>query len=261
MVPQFVGPAPSPPTLRSITVSPSEMAIEVGQRRQLVATGGYSDEATRGITTSVIWASSDERTAIVDSAGLITALTSGLVTVTASLQEQQGNAAIEVALPLDSGDVVTECIRKADFRFDQIVLDGLILGQVTWDQIANGRVREGLTKTEELGSLATANADGSPFHRLAAGGYLAERQRDGFLIAMMETFGWTVTDPFTSTLAKHVNSVFRDAIGSAGAPPARVFDWELEEFSSWVAYYGSSSIPRDSTRINIFFVRPSESCD
>ena len=74
--------------LVGITVTPPTPTIPVGAGQQLTATGTFSDGSTQDVTSSVGWTSSDTAIADVSNAqgqeGLVTAITAGTVTVTAT---------------------------------------------------------------------------------------------------------------------------------------------------------------------------------
>ena len=78
----------SHPSLTSIKITPDVSTLAVGTTTQLTATGTYSDNSTRDITNEVTWLSSDASTATVSntpgSKGLITVISQGAVTITAS---------------------------------------------------------------------------------------------------------------------------------------------------------------------------------
>lgn len=64
---------------------------------QFTATGDYSGELTRDITTEVTWKSSDENILIIDTTGLATAVSSGTMTVTAELDEVSNSLEFSVS--------------------------------------------------------------------------------------------------------------------------------------------------------------------
>jgi thermitase len=73
------------PTLESIEVSPSGLVeIDEGGTIQFTATGTYSNETTRDITTDVTWASNDSSVSI-NASGLATGYEAGDAIITASL--------------------------------------------------------------------------------------------------------------------------------------------------------------------------------
>ncbi|MBU5637560.1 DUF3443 family protein [Geomonas sp. Red69] len=77
------------PTLTSIAVTPVNSTLTVGTTGQFTATGTYSDNSTRDITSQVSWSSSVAGVATISSAagtkGMATAVSAGTTTVTATL--------------------------------------------------------------------------------------------------------------------------------------------------------------------------------
>ena len=71
-------------TLSSIAVTPASPSIAPGTTEQFTATGTYSDNTTRDITTSVTWNSYTTAVATIDNTGLATAVATGSTTITAS---------------------------------------------------------------------------------------------------------------------------------------------------------------------------------
>ncbi|MDD4985334.1 MAG: Ig-like domain-containing protein [Dehalococcoidales bacterium] len=74
------------PTLSSIELAPQSLEeLTVGATQQLTATGTYSDDSTKDITTEANWTSSDTAVATVSASGLVTAVAEGSAEITASL--------------------------------------------------------------------------------------------------------------------------------------------------------------------------------
>jgi uncharacterized repeat protein (TIGR02543 family) len=91
-------PAPPAPPVTGLTVTPSTMSLNVGQRGNAVATAVYSDTSTADVTAQATWSSSNSQVAIVD-AGRITAVAPGKSTITASYNGEIGTVALTVAAP------------------------------------------------------------------------------------------------------------------------------------------------------------------
>ncbi len=73
-------------TLQSIAVTPASPTVGIGNTVQFTATGTYSDNSTKNITSSVTWASSNPSFAtIVATAGLATGVAVGTTEITATL--------------------------------------------------------------------------------------------------------------------------------------------------------------------------------
>ena len=89
-----------PPTLTSISVTPTSASIEEGQTQQFTATGTFSDSSTADLTSSATWASSNEPVATIDASGLATGVSAGTSNITATQDGVTSNlAALEVAVP------------------------------------------------------------------------------------------------------------------------------------------------------------------
>ena len=73
-------------TLQSIAVTPASPSIGIGNTVQFTATGTYSDNSTKNITSSVTWASSNPLFATIGTAtGLATGIALGTTEITAAL--------------------------------------------------------------------------------------------------------------------------------------------------------------------------------
>ena len=100
----FTETAPPPPTLSSISVSPAGQTVPTGATLQLTALGTYSNLSTQNLSSQAAWNSSNSSVATVSSSGLVTALTPGSTTVSATLNGFTGNATLTVQLaPLSIG--------------------------------------------------------------------------------------------------------------------------------------------------------------
>src|ERR1700680_294917 len=80
----------TPATLVSIQVAAPNTDLVVGDTDPLTATGTYSDRTTKDLTGSVTWATSPAGLATVATGGMLTAQSSGAVSVTASMNSVDG---------------------------------------------------------------------------------------------------------------------------------------------------------------------------
>ena len=88
-----VGPAP----VASVSVSPASTSLTTGQTVQLTATP--RDASGNALTGRVVtWASSNTTVATVNGSGLVTALTAGSATITATSEGKSGTAMVTVTL-------------------------------------------------------------------------------------------------------------------------------------------------------------------
>jgi uncharacterized repeat protein (TIGR03803 family) len=90
------------PVLQSITVSPATANLNAGQTQAYTATGHYSDQSTKDLTTQVTWASSQTAVATISIRGLATAVGAGVTTISATLGTITGSATLTVVPALQS---------------------------------------------------------------------------------------------------------------------------------------------------------------
>jgi hypothetical protein len=88
--------APSSATVSSVAVNGSTDFISIGQSVQFTATATFSDGATQNVSATAMWRALSVG-ATVTSSGLVTAVTSGAVTITATYQGKSGQAAVQIA--------------------------------------------------------------------------------------------------------------------------------------------------------------------
>jgi hypothetical protein len=97
-------------TLQSIVITPTSPSVGVGSSVQFKATGTYSDNSTKDVTSSVMWASSKPSFAtIVATTGLATGVAAGTTQITAKQANvTSSNDALTVTATVASSvDVVT----------------------------------------------------------------------------------------------------------------------------------------------------------
>jgi trimeric autotransporter adhesin len=83
-------------SLVGISVGPTGLSLALGVPAQLTATGTYSDGSTQDITASVAWSTSNGQSLTVSAAGLVTPLSIGSATVTASMNGQSGGVSVSI---------------------------------------------------------------------------------------------------------------------------------------------------------------------
>src|SRR5438093_9898528 len=88
---------PSTATLTSLQVTPASQSLAPGAGQQFTATGHYSDGTSKDLTSSAQWSSSDSNVASVSGTGMATAVTFGVVTVTAQSGSLQATATLNVS--------------------------------------------------------------------------------------------------------------------------------------------------------------------
>ena len=84
-------------TLSSIAVNPTNPTLQIGHTQQFTATGTYSDNSTKDITSEVTWTSSKTSVATISSSGLATTASGGASTIVATLGTVSGSTTLTVA--------------------------------------------------------------------------------------------------------------------------------------------------------------------
>jgi hypothetical protein len=88
--PTSAGPAATV-TLTSVAIAPSPAVVNIGGTTQLKAVASFSDGSTKDVTTEFGWTSSDLRTMVVSSSGLLSGLATGRAQLSGSYQGQQAS--------------------------------------------------------------------------------------------------------------------------------------------------------------------------
>jgi hypothetical protein len=104
--------------LQSIAVTAVQNSFALGFSLQLTATGSYSDGSTQDITASASWNTNNASIALVSSTGLLSGLTAGGVTATATLQGVSGSMAVTV----NAATLVSISISPASVSIAQLLL-------------------------------------------------------------------------------------------------------------------------------------------
>jgi len=86
------------PTLSSVSVAPSTPSIAIGKTQQMTATGTYDNGSTDNITDSASWATSDVSIATVSSMGLVTGVSQGSATISATLDGITGSTTVTITV-------------------------------------------------------------------------------------------------------------------------------------------------------------------
>ncbi len=93
--------------LQSIQITPAATSIAAGLTQQFTATGKYSDNSSKDLTSSSTWSSSNTSAATVSSTGMVTSKAQGLTTITATYSGISGNTTLTVTAPVLASIAVT----------------------------------------------------------------------------------------------------------------------------------------------------------
>jgi serine/threonine protein kinase len=148
-------PAPAPmPSLRSLVVISVKRELQANERMVLRAKGQYSDGKESDINDGVLWQSSDERIASIDSRGRVTAHRSGQVKLNASYEGVASPAislivkdptSFEPELPAEPRQKLQTEKPRPDIR------ENLRTATIFWEQ---GKYSEAMIELEHALSLA-----------------------------------------------------------------------------------------------------------
>jgi uncharacterized protein YjdB len=162
----------TPAVLTSITVTPALPTIGIGGSQQFTATGAFNDGSTQDLTSQVQWSSSTGNVALINNAGLASALATGTTEITAQYQSFSGSANLTVStVKLSSITVlpsnpIVPTRTKIQFTAMGVFSDGStvpltgVSWSVSWGKI--GRINYlGLAQTKKSGSAkVTATLNG-----------------------------------------------------------------------------------------------------
>ncbi|HET7500992.1 MAG TPA: Ig-like domain-containing protein, partial [Kofleriaceae bacterium] len=90
--------AKGPPAvvLEAVSISPPAPALPVGMTLQLTATGSFSDATTSDVSKAATWSSSDKAVATVSATGVVTGVSAGSATITASFSGVTGSTSVTI---------------------------------------------------------------------------------------------------------------------------------------------------------------------
>jgi uncharacterized protein YjdB len=175
------------PTLTSIAVTPVNPAIQNGTTQQFTATGTYSDNSTKNITTSVNWTSSSTSIATISntagSNGLATSLASGSTTIQATLNSVSGStlltvtsgstATLTVIVVSPQYPLITDASATQSFTATGHYSDGStqdLTGSATWTSSNTGVATVNSSGTATSQSLGSTQPTGYTSIRATVGG-------------------------------------------------------------------------------------------
>jgi hypothetical protein len=144
-----------PPTLTSIAVTPANPSAAAGTTVQFTATGTYSDNSTKDITSSVTWASGTPAAATINTSGVATAVAVGSTTISATSGSVSGSTTLTVTpATLTSIAVTPATLSAAAGTTVQFHATG------TYSDNSSKDITGSVTWTSGTPAVATINASG-----------------------------------------------------------------------------------------------------
>jgi uncharacterized protein YjdB len=143
------------PALSSITVTPATPSVAVDSTKQMTATGTYNDGSTKNITASVSWSSDDTFVATVSDSGLVTGITPGIVSVTATSGTISSSTNVTVTVAnLVSIAISPTSVSISSGQTEQFTAIGTLQDGTTVD------ITDAVTWTSSKTSVATIDSSG-----------------------------------------------------------------------------------------------------
>lgn len=142
-------------TLESIAATPAPVVLAQGATQQLKITAAFNDRSMQDVTASATYASSSTAVATVSAAGLVTAVSAGSATITASYQGQTVTAQITVSAATLSSIAVTSSANS--------LAPGATAQLTTTVKYSDGSTQaltSGVTFTSDNPAVATVSAAG-----------------------------------------------------------------------------------------------------
>src|SRR5271166_2084543 len=159
--------------LLSITVSPSDLSVVLGNDMQLTATGTFTDKSTQDLTNLVTWASSQPGVAIVSSSGLAVSRSVGTSAITATLDSVNASTPLTVSsaglvsIAVNENHATIPLGTTAQFTAKGVYTDGStqdLTNTVTWTSTPSGILSissSGLAKGKTIGVATVSAKSGS----------------------------------------------------------------------------------------------------
>jgi uncharacterized protein YjdB len=247
-------PPPPPPAVASVSVTPATASVVAGQTVQLTATP--RDASGNALTGRVVtWASSNTAVATVSSSGLVSGVTAGSATITATSEGQSGQAAVTVTAP-PPVPVATVTVAPATAS----VAPGQTVQLTATTRDANGNTLTGRVVTWASSNTAVATVSSSGLVTgVIAGSVTITATSEGRSGTATVTVTATVTNPGTvtnlavaSATANAVTLSFTEVPNGAGAPASyevRYATAPLSWGSASAVAQGTCAVPLAGTAI------------
>jgi hypothetical protein len=143
------------PTLSSITITPFAPGVAIGNTTNLKATGAFSDNSTKDISSTVSWTSSDQALATV-TGGAVMGVAVGVPTITAT----QGSVSASTVVNVVAAKVADNSALNGNFAFFISLIDtrgqAYLIGRFTAD--GNGNITSGSADSNTATGTSSAGA-------------------------------------------------------------------------------------------------------
>jgi len=152
-----IQPEPTEVVLESISINDASSKLKVGETQQLSAIGTYSDQSTQELSGQVSWLSSDTDVFNVSESGLLSAISEGNASISASIENISNQTTAE-AISLININLSPSNIKLALASSEQFIATGLYSDNSTEDlsnDVAWSSNTEDLATLTATGKLTT----------------------------------------------------------------------------------------------------------
>ncbi len=164
------------PEPTDLEVTPDAVTLTIGTTEQLTAELTYDNGTTEDVTQTLTWSSSNEEVATIDSAGLLTAIAPGVVTISARHAPSGIRAVLRAtvtpptitSITVSPSAATLELIGRETFVATAMYSDGteVELSGVTWQSsdtdvatVSNGSGERGLVRAVSAGTVTISARD------------------------------------------------------------------------------------------------------
>ncbi len=162
------GGSSAPPQVATVTVTPPAAYVTPGQQVQLTAT--VTDGAGTTVTAPVTWVSGNAAVATVNSAGLVMATTSGVVSITATSEGQSAVAYISILQDV----FLVATVSAGNNHTCALIANGGLPGTACcWGDNSSGQLGDGtgINQSAPVCLTSSTKVEGLPFYSsISAGG-------------------------------------------------------------------------------------------
>jgi len=216
---------PVVPSLTSISVTPANPSITLGNKQQFTATGTFSDSSKQNLTASVTWASAATSTATIAAGGLATGAGVGTSSISATLGTASGSTVLTVTAPALVSIAVTPANPSiAKGQTQQFTATGTysdsstqnLTNSATWTSSATG------VATISATGLATSAGTGPTTIQAALDGITGSATLTVTSVPVVESIAATSGTPQTATVGTAFAAPLVATVISNGSPASGV---------------------------------------
>ncbi|CAG0992418.1 Ice-binding protein 1 [Methanosarcinales archaeon] len=229
-------PYPPAPVLTTITVTPSSATVVQGNTQTFTASP--KDQFGKPIVTSIVWSSSNTTVGTVSASGVLTAVSAGTTTVTATSGSVKGTASVKVTSPVQNLTPVLTSINVTPATANILIGGTQVFTAATNDQ--NGDpMSVVISWSSSNETVGTIDASGN-FSALAAGTTTIKAENGTVNGTALVTVTTAVQTPVLTTI-KVKPPTAKIIVGKNRSFMAKTFDQFNNKISALVTWASSNT--------------------